>query len=54
MYPAAALPLMALGAGVPVVVVDPNPVELASRPGVVYLSGPAGKVVTELVERVWA
>ncbi len=52
-YPAAALPLMALGAGVPVIVIDPNPVELASRRGTVFLQGPAARVVPELVETVW-
>lgn len=53
-YPAAALPLVALQSGGLVVEVNPEETALSSRPEVVVLTGRAGDVLPELVRAAWA
>ena len=51
--PAASLPWIAAGAGVPVVVVNPDMGGQRSGSGIVHLVGPAGSVLPALVAAVW-
>jgi NAD-dependent deacetylase len=52
-YPAAALPSMAAGAGAAVVVVDPSREASGGLPGATALVGKAGEILPGLLQEVW-